>query len=117
VLLLVGCSSRPPRAKTNGGGAVAPDAGTAAAPGDGGSAGVTEAECMAVVDHVLAVMLEDLKAHKPEDEWPTDDQVADKRAVLADEFIPQCLQLDRAVIDCMLKAADPNALAECATVE
>ena len=117
VACLAACSSKPP--KTNGGhGTAPPDAGAAPAQlDDAGRPVVTGADCDAVIDHVLAVMMDDLRARKPEDEWPTEDQVAEKRAVLSDEFMDQCLTLDRAVIDCMQKAADPPALAECATVE
>lgn len=116
-VLVVGCSSHPP--KTNGTGtgtgAAPPDAAPAAVEvDDGGTPLATEADCNAVIDHVLAVLMDELRARKPEDEWPTEDQIAEKRVGLVADFMGECRQLDRGVIACMLAARDSPSFQSCA---
>jgi len=116
--LAAACSSHPPKTNGTGTGAGAPDAGAATPPtGDGAGGAVSAADCDKVIDHVLGVMNDELRAQVPEDEWPTEEQLAESRARLATDFMDECRQYDRAVIDCILAGKDSAAIAECATVE
>jgi hypothetical protein len=111
-VLAAACSSRPPRGTTGG---EPPDAAVATTPVDaGGAPPLTRGECDALLDHVLAIQLDDLRARKPPEEWPTADQVADQRAVLAAEMLEPCAALDRAVFDCAIAATDATTLRVCA---
>lgn len=105
IVVVAGCS-QPSRSPKGGDPDRAPDAGVAAAPIDAepGPAPVTEAECDALIDHLL-----DLQAkpdHTPEDR-------AKAHAQIRVEFLPQCLQLDRVGFDCLLAAPDITSFAAC----
>lgn len=115
-LVLVGCSNpaRSPHGTGNGDGdPKPPDAGVPAATIDAPppEAPVTEAECDALIDHVI-----DLTQSQTYDELPPAEREAaraDAHTKLRGEFLPQCLQLDRAGYDCLIAAPDTNAFAAC----
>jgi small lipoprotein (TIGR04454 family) len=114
VACLAACSSKPP--KTNGGGnGNAPiDAAAQSSSADGGASSLSEAECNQIIDHAIAVLNDELRASKPEDEWPTEDQIAALRADLAADFMDECRQYDRFVYECMMAAKDSQGFAQCA---
>jgi hypothetical protein len=112
------CSSQPKHTGGGGdtGGTTAPDAGPATT-GDGGSpstGALTKADCDALIAHVLDVGLADMRARKPADEVPTDEQITQLRAKLSAEMMDMCLAWDRPSYDCMMAATDPAGLEACA---
>jgi hypothetical protein len=116
-LVTAACSSQPKH--TGGGdtgGSTAPDAGTATASGDAAptTGALTKADCDALIGHVLDVGLADMRARKPADEVPTDEQVVQLRAKLSAEMMDMCLAWDRPSYDCMMAASDTAGLEACA---
>jgi hypothetical protein len=109
LVLIVACSqpSRSPHGGDGKGTAAAPDAAVAAEmPPDAAPAPTppTEAECDILIDHLLDLM-------KKADNTPEDRAAA--HAKLRPEFLPQCLQLDRAGFDCLIDAPDVAAFSAC----
>lgn len=106
IVLLVGCSH--PARSPHGGdgtGTATPDAAPVATPdATPAAAPVTEADCDALIDHVLDIMM---KA----DNTPEDRSKAHES--LRGEFLPQCLQLDRDGFDCMMQAPDQATFGRC----
>jgi hypothetical protein len=92
------------------------DAGVATAAADAStSPNLSEAECNALVDHVLDVQLTKMRAELPADKVPTDDQVKQIRENLGAEMMPTCLSaFDRPSFDCMMAATTVDALYACA---
>lgn len=114
-LALAACSSKPRHGSTNGGvNGNAPIDAPAQPATDAGVTSLSEAECNEIVDHAITVMNDELRAEKPEDEWPTEDQIAALRADLAADFMDECRQYDRFVYDCMMAAKDSPGFARCA---
>lgn len=80
-----------------------------------GTAPVTEAECHALLSHVISLAN---AAHEPgaaPELAPTDEQIADIHAQLAPQFMPPCLALDRATFACELSARSKDALLACSS--
>ncbi len=92
------------------------DAGAPLVPvADAAIAGPSEAECGALVDHVLEIGMAKFRADartsgKP---IPTEAQLAKIRAQLTDELMAGCRDLPRAVYDCAMAAGDVDAYAAC----
>lgn len=73
----------------------------------------TEAECVVLVDHTLAIGLEDQRKNKPAELVPTAEQVAEIRAALITEMTPTCRTLPRPVYACVMAASDREAMIAC----
>ena len=81
--------------------------------GDGAASAVTEAECQALLAHVVAVAhAAHVQTVAPE-HAPTEDQLAEIRARMAPEFVPVCLSLDRATVTCQMRASTRDELLAC----
>jgi hypothetical protein len=118
-LVTAACSSQPKHTGGGGGtgGATPPDAGAATHPDGTGaptSGALTKADCDTLIAHVLDVGLADMRARKPAEEVPTDEQVAQLRAKLSAEMMDMCLAWDRPSYDCMMAATDTAGLEACA---
>lgn len=77
-------------------------------------AAVTEAECRALLAHVVAIANQAHTRTVAPELAPTEEQLADIRARMAPEFMPMCLGLDRATLACEMRAASRDALLACA---
>ena len=75
---------------------------------------ITDAECGAYVDHVLAIALAAMRGTRADDELPTAEQVATIRGELIASA--PCRALTRGELDCALAANDQPALYACAKV-
>ena len=113
-------STAPPAAQPSGqpAGTAADATGTAAGdqarPGSDGAAPLTEAECQALLAHVIAVAnAAHVKKVAPE-EAPTDEQLAAIRARLAPRFVPACLATERRAFACQMQAQSREELLACA---
>jgi hypothetical protein len=74
---------------------------------------VTEAECQALLAHVVAVAnAAHVRTVAPE-HAPTAEQLAEIRARMAPEFMPACLSLDRATLACQMRAQTRDELLAC----
>jgi hypothetical protein len=74
---------------------------------------VTEAECQALLAHVVAVANAAHAQTVAPEHAPTAEQLAEIRARMAPEFLPLCLSLDRAALDCQMRAQTRDALLAC----
>lgn len=118
LVVLAACSSHPPR--TGGGAGTGATATPDAAPASGDAASstvMTRADCERFIDHIVALQMADVRARKPADEVPTEEQVADIRATLAAELLEPCLASERAEFDCMFAAQDLAAAYACGKSE
>ncbi len=111
-----------PRPPVEGGGATsaALDSGAAGAtaasdagPGDA----LTEAECRALVDHVVGIALTRFRQQAAEQgkPIPTEAQLQEIREGLGRELGKQCLTLPRRDYDCAMRAENAAAIEACAT--
>jgi hypothetical protein len=115
LLLLAACSSRPQGGTTSGTGAPPPDAAGVAAPADAAGPGpLTREDCEQLIDHIIAVQNAELRAKKPPEEWPTEEQLAEMRANLITEMMDQCVVWDRPSFDCIMAASTVDTLYACA---
>jgi hypothetical protein len=74
---------------------------------------VTEADCQALLAHVVAVAnAAHVRTVAPE-HAPTPEQLAEIRARMAPEFVPACLSLDRATLACQMRAGTQDELLAC----
>ena len=114
-IALCGCRPPPP---TTGTPPPASDAGVDAvglAPvDDAAPPAISDAECGAYVDHVLAMALAAMRGTRADDELPTAEQVATIRGELI--ATAPCRALTRGELDCALAARDQPALYACAKV-
>ena len=79
----------------------------------GAASAVTEAECQALLAHVVAVAnAAHVRTVAPE-HAPTAEQLAEIRARMAPEFVPACLSLDRAALSCQMRAQTRDELLAC----
>jgi hypothetical protein len=103
-------------AGTGGDGGGAGSASGTGAGGDGGGDGapLTRAECEQMIDHVLAVGMEEQKKNKPKEWVPTEAQVADIRASLMKQQMEPCLEWPRPVWACTMAATTVASLYSCA---
>lgn len=86
----------------------------AARPGARAPAGaVTEAECQALLAHVVAIANRAHASTVTPETAPTDAQLADIRARMAPEFLPMCMSLDRATLACQMRASTRDELLAC----
>jgi hypothetical protein len=78
---------------------------------------ITQAECEQMVDHILAIGVEDAKKTTPEAEWPKPDEIAQaKAAMVADkDWMAQCLAFARPQFTCLMAAGTQDALMKCAS--
>jgi hypothetical protein len=74
---------------------------------------LTEAECGALIDHVVDVGIEQQRRTKKPEEVPTAEQVAQIRDEMRTAMTPECLKLDRAAFRCAMAAATDAELAVC----
>jgi small lipoprotein (TIGR04454 family) len=118
VVVLAACSSRAP-APTG------PDeprgSGEAAAPGSGNAVGsgsaavspgatkVTEAQCHAMIDHLIDV---DVKA-RPADQQIGADEQAQVAAQVRQQHLPACMKLPREMVACIMAATTVAAIEAC----
>jgi hypothetical protein len=86
-----------------------PPAGQPGAP----ASAVTEAECQALLAHVVAVANRAHTQSVTPETAPTEAQLADIRARMAPEFIPLCMGLERATIACQMRASTRDQLLAC----
>ena len=88
---------------------------TGGAGGDGAAAGapLTRAECEQMIDHVLAIGMEEQRKQKPAEYVPTEQQVADIRAKLVEQQLEPCLAWPRPVWECTMAAPSVSALYAC----
>jgi hypothetical protein len=81
--------------------------------GAGAASAVTEADCQALLAHVVAVAnTAHVRTVAPE-HAPTAEQLAEIRARMAPEFVPACLSLDRATLACQMRASTHDELLAC----
>jgi hypothetical protein len=73
----------------------------------------TEAECGALIDHVVDVGIEHQRRTKKPEEVPTDEQVAQIRGEMRTAMTPECLKLDRASFRCAMAATTDTELGVC----
>ncbi|MEZ4368455.1 MAG: hypothetical protein R2939_19575 [Kofleriaceae bacterium] len=109
-LLTLGCGDGRPAPATPT--PVRIDAGTVAAV-DAGPEPVTEAECAALADHMLAVGVAEQRLDRPEERVATPEQVATIRAGLVAEMTPACLTFPREVLACAMAASSTDGIAAC----
>jgi hypothetical protein len=120
VIALIGvvCAAGACGSKSGGGTGTAPlppigdDAGPEPA-GDAGPAGLTEAQCDDLLDHLLAVEREAQAAELDPDLQPTDEQIADIRAQMREQFLGPCMQSTQELYDCAIEARTREAFAAC----
>ena len=75
---------------------------------------LTEAECMKLLDHYLELAMAEKRATLPEDQVPTEEQVARIRTAMRDEARESCIgKTERGQFDCAMKAGTTRALATC----
>jgi hypothetical protein len=84
-----------------------------AAPAPADDSPLTEAECVALIDHVLDVGIAHQRRTKKPEEVPTDEQVAQIRGEMRTAMTPECLKLDRASFRCAMAASSDTELAVC----
>lgn len=82
-------------------------------PGAGAANAATEAECQALLAHVVAVANRAHAQTVTPETAPTEAQLADIRARMAPEFIPMCLGLDRTTIACQMRASTRDQILAC----
>ena len=87
------------------------DAGPVA--GDAGAAGLTEAQCDELLDHLLEVERRTQAAELDPELQPTDEQLAEIRAEMREEFLEPCMQSTQALYDCAIEADTRQAFAAC----
>jgi hypothetical protein len=113
---LAACSSRAPAPTAPTG----PDRGSAEVQTSSGSGSgsaavppvdtkVTEAECHAMIDHLIEV---DIK-ERPADQQLAADQKAEVAAQLRAQYLPACLQQPRATVACITAAPSSAAINAC----
>ena len=126
-LMLVACGGRPaspstpsasPPASSPGSSDGPASTGAAAqpapdAPPAGQSPAVTDADCQALLAHVVAVANRAHTQTVTPEAAPTDAQLADIRARMAPEFIPMCMGLDRATVACQMRATTRDQILAC----
>jgi hypothetical protein len=110
LVLVAACGGRaaPPAAPAPAAPAPAP-----AAPAPADDSPLTEAECVALIDHVLDVGIAHQRRTKKPEEVPTDEQVAQIRGEMRTAMTPECLELDRASFRCAMAAGTDVELAAC----
>lgn len=75
---------------------------------------VTEAECQALLAHLVAVAnAAHVQTVAPE-QAPTEEQLAEIRARMRPEFMPMCLSLERSSVECQMRAQTRDELLACA---
>lgn len=94
-------------ARDGQGAGAATGAGVAAAP-------LTRAECEQMIDHVLAIGMEEQRKQKPAEYVPTEQQVAQIRASLVEQQLAPCLEWPRPVWECTMTAQSVASLYTCA---
>ncbi len=103
-------------ASASAGGGASDGAGAGPATGGGGEAEapLTRAECERMIDHVLAIGMEEQRKQKPAEFVPTEQQVAQIRASLVEQQLAPCLEWPRPVWACTMTATSVAALYTCA---
>ncbi|MEM9489797.1 MAG: hypothetical protein AAGC55_11665 [Myxococcota bacterium] len=76
-------------------------------------AAVGEAECQALLDHMIDLARAEHAAGLEPEARPTDEQVRAIRAKLAPEFLKTCSALDRATYECERAATTLAAMMKC----
>lgn len=85
----------------------------AAAPADEPPAPLSEAECLAALDHFLEVAMAEKRATLPPEQVPTDEQVAAIRDTMRSEYLPQCVGGERSGYECTMQATTTAAIEAC----
>ncbi len=70
---------------------------------------VTEADCLAMIDHALAIDIQD----RPADQRPSADELDKLRTQLHTSMLPNCLEQSREVVGCIRAAATRAAISAC----
>ena len=86
-----------------------PDGGAAVDP----ESPVSAVECGKLTEHVVELYLVEMRATRPPEEMPTDDQVAEVRKTLETALLDKCMTFPRAVLECGLAATKFVAIADC----
>lgn len=94
--------------------AASPAGATGAGSAGHGAAPMTEAECQALLAHLVAVANAAHVENVAPELAPTDEQIADIRARLAPRFVPACLTMDRGAFVCEMRARSRDELLACA---
>lgn len=81
--------------------------------GAGPANAVTEAECQALLAHVVTVAHAAHAQTVAPEHVPTAEQLAEIRTRMAPEFVPMCLSLDRATLACQMRAQTRDELLTC----
>lgn len=106
-VVLVACSSRAPTpARPTPDKPIGSGHGPAVSPA---AAKVSEADCLATIDHVIKLDVEE----RPADQQLSADEVNHLRAQLRTSFLPVCLEQPRTVLACMDTAATRAAIRAC----
>lgn len=129
LLVLAACGGRPaspstpPSSGSPSGSSASTSAGDAGQPGPaedtaqprqpGASNAATDAECQALLAHVVAVANRAHAQTVTPETAPTEAQLADIRARMAPEFMPMCLGLDRTTIACQMRASTRDQILAC----
>jgi hypothetical protein len=113
-LIAVGLAACGSKASDRGGTPPLPpleaDAGPVA--GDAGP-GLTEVQCDELLDHLLEVERRTQAAELDPELQPTDEQIAEIRAEMREEFLEPCMQSTQALYDCAIQADSRQAFAAC----
>lgn len=110
--LAVGCGG-PPREPASAT-AEAPPGSEAPAPDEpAAEAPLSEAECMAALDHFIEVAMAEMQATLPPEQVPTGEQVAGIRETMRTEFLPTCVGGARTGYDCTMQATTSAAIESC----
>lgn len=105
-LLVAACGGQPRGGASPGPAGTDPPAAT--------SGPLTESECMKLLDHYLELAMAEKRATLPEDQVPTEEQVARIRTAMRDEARASCVgKTERGQFDCAMKAGTTRALATC----
>lgn len=116
VVVATACSGRAPAPTQTGGtggaGGERPRPSTDGSTADRGSAGdgkPADAQCVALVDHVIALDV----SERPADQQVSTDQLTAMRVQLRETYVPQCREQPRPVVECALGAKTTAALRAC----
>lgn len=108
VVLIAGCSSRAP-APTHPTPDRPPTGSGSSSTGTIEDTKVTEAECLAAIDHSIELDLKD----RPADQQLTAEQIETVRTTVRKNQLAACLKQPREVVTCIVRAIDRAALGTC----
>lgn len=74
---------------------------------------LTEAECLAALEHFLEVSMAEKRATLPPEQVPTAEQVASIRDTMRTSYLPECVGGPRTGYDCAMQATTTAAMETC----